>query len=174
MFLPRADSTLFGMANTDTFGSEILKLDLLPIRYSQILDPRVGSGVRSSLEFSKYQSMALDKMVYELNTYILAEELVDKHVKRVACFTHNVVYPKTWWQHFKQDVLKKHRLTRWFVKWRPVVHKHEHKFDQATLEVNLKQYATFPAADLLWTPESIHYGVVVPKEKLSVYYREHL
>lgn len=159
------------MDKTEIFGTETLKLDLLPIRFSQAIDPKVGSLVRGEMTFGKYRSMSLDRMIHELNTFLLAEKLVDKKVKRVAVFTHNVVYPKTWWQHFKQDVLKKHRLTRWFVKWRPVVLKHEHKFEQATLEVDFTQYATFPAADIR-TPESIHNGVVVAKENLNIYFKE--
>lgn len=118
-----------------------------------------------------YKQQTLDGMVYEINSYVLAEKLADKHVKREAVFTHNVVYPASWWQHFKKDVLKKTWLTRWFVNWRPILWVSDYKSEVATLEVNLKQYATFPSADLVLTPESIHQRFIVPYEQMHVDYK---
>lgn len=152
---------------------DVIRLDAMPVRFQRIIDPRLGDFVRSNLFWRTYREEVLDRLVYQLNTYLLGEKLGEQKVTRVARFTHNVVYPKTWWQHFKQDVLKRYRWTRWYVRRWPVVNEHVHKFDQAKLEVDLRQYATFPAADLIMTPETIHNGIVIRHLTYDTYFKEH-
>ena len=144
----------------DVSVREIL-LEQLPVRFARA-EPNIGLTFLSNLDLATRQSQVIDAMVYEMSSFVLAEKLVDKTVEKK--FLVRVHRPASWWQHFKDDVLDRHWLTRWFVRWHPVVYQIEDHED--TLVANFKQYATFPAADIQM-PEKYHKGVVVVKEFLT-------
>lgn len=154
------------MAQTEL--SKSIPLESRRVLVQEIFDPRIGQHLRSNAEFQRYQEQMLDRLVYRLESFVLSEKLVEKRVVKSHVFEHKVRYPRSWWQHFKQDVLDRTRLTRWFVNWKPVKYKTEYKREHATLQADFRQYATFPAADIL-TPPSIHHHLVVPSEELDVF-----
>lgn len=143
-------------------GTELVHLDALKMRVAYAASPDLGMFFRDSLDVRKYQEHTLDKMIYELRACVLAEKLVDKRVEKTAFFS--MQRHSSWWQHFKDDVLDRFWLTRWFVRWRPVTF--ETVESSQTLVADFKQYATFPAADIR-TPEGYHKGIVVAKETIS-------
>lgn len=160
-----------GMATTAIpFETNQILLTSLPITVEHLLDERIGLHVRDRLELEQYQRHTLDGMVYKLSSAVLAEKLVDKRIERTHVFEHKVRYPRSWWQHFKQDVLDKTWLTRWFVDWRPVRYETKYKREVARLQADFTQWAKYPAADLVLAPESVHKHIVVPHEDMSVYW----
>lgn len=141
-----------------------LSLDKLPIRYSAAWDNSLGMHFRDSLELSRYQDQFLDRMIYEMSAFVLAEKLVDKTIKKQARL--RVYVPASWWQHFRQDVYPKlGRLGRWLLRRKPVRTKEIVKYE--TLVANFKQYATYPASDLVMAPKEIHKNIIVLKETIS-------
>ncbi len=119
----------------------------------------IGDTIRNSLDFAVWRDHLVDRMVYQLTADVFAEKLAEERIEKTAFFRVDV--HASWWQHFKDDVLDRYRLTRWFVRWRPVRFKIVES--QQTLVADFKQYALFPAADIV-TPESIHRGFVVVQE----------
>lgn len=167
---PHAFASLFGMANTHLVQPRQVTLDALLVRVEHLLDDRIGMHTRSSAELEAYKSQILDGMVYKLSATVLAEKIVDKRITRSHVFEHKVIYPRSWWQHFKQDVLDKTWLTRWFVDWRPVKLKAEYKREVARLECNFRQYRKYPAADIVLAPPSVHKNVIVTHEDMGIYW----
>lgn len=156
------------MANVIPFESAEILLTALPVTVEHVLDERIGMYTRSQAELERYRRQALDGMVYKLSSAVLAETLVDKRITRSHVFEHKVLYPRSWWQHFKQDVLDKTWLTRWFVDWRPVTYKTEYKREVATLSADFRQYAKYPAADFVLSPPGAHKHVIVTHEDMSI------
>lgn len=153
---------MMSMART-TIETATLTLENRPVRFTHSVDPRIGSHLRDHLEISSWQDHELDRLFYQLESFVLAEKVVEKTVERTG---HMMVsYPASWWQHFKQDALAKTWLTRWFVNWRPVGLHDEHRY--VTLRADFKRYATFPAADAIRTPEHIHKNVVVFSDEIT-------
>lgn len=154
-------------SKTDILQTREVLLRKLPVRVEYLMDDRIGLHTRSATELEAFKSEVLDGMVYRLTSTVLAEQVVDKTVSKTHTFEHKVVFPRSWWQHFKRDALAKLWLTRWFVNWKPVKYETDYKRETMTLTANFKQYAKFPSADLVLTPESIHHGLVVWHEEVS-------
>lgn len=108
--------------------------------------------LRSSLELSSYIDCALQRMVYSLEAYVLAEE-IDNRTKEVS---FQVSIPKSWWQHFKRDV-----TPRWFVNLFPV----RFTVIKKTKSVTFRKLATFPKANIA-LPEELG-SVVINRAELT-------
>lgn len=86
----------------------------------------IPNEVLHNAEFTTYKDVVLDGMVFNLQTYVLADKLVDKQVSKT------VEVPASWWQHLKQDKL------RFLTRRRPV------KTVKHTFDVDFQQYNTYP------------------------------
>lgn len=128
----------------------------------EALDPRIGALTRDSLVFDEWQEHSAYRLVRQLSAYVLSEKLVDKTVSDRR--TLSVDIPASWWQHFKLDVLASFNVGRWFVMKRPVRYRTEKR--EHTFRADFRQWATFPAADVM-TPPDVHHYLVVPKEELT-------
>lgn len=155
---------------TPLLDTRSITLDKLPISI-QHLDDKIGLVLRSSVELERYNHQVLDAMVWKLNAIVLAEKIVEKTIAKSHTFEHKVRYPRSWWQHFKQDVLNRTWVTRWIVRWKPVLLHTEYKYESVTLGADFTQYAKYPAADLVLAPESVHKGHIVVHEELTPYWR---
>lgn len=152
---------------SDILKSETKVLENLKCRVEQQFE-EIGLYTRSSLELKTFQDQFFKNMTYRLGAEVLAEKLVDKTIhERLEL---SIYYPASWWQHFKQDVLNRFWATRWYVRRWPVRQVRDYK--SKTVTANFKQYATFPAVDIV-TPTSYHNGVIVAKEMLNVYNQEY-
>ena len=171
----RSLSTLRKMAHTEDIyqrHEELLTLDKILAHASYVIDPRLGQSFRNDLDLTYQRDYVAARLVANLTSTVLAEKIVDKTIEKQAEFEHKVVYPATWWHHFKNDVLTKTFLTRWFVRWRPVLWKVDYKYETATLTANFKQYAKYPACDYIVAPGEVHKQIIVPHEELTYTFRE--
>lgn len=158
------------MANTIPFETNRAVLHNRLISVNRVLDHNVGEYMRSTMRLDEYKDELLDRLVYQLSAYVLAEKLVEKTIEREVEFEHKVVYPSTWWQHFKTDVLMKSFLTRWFVRWRPTRWTTKYKYERSVLRADFRQYALYPAVDYIVTPETFHHNVVIPHEQTNIFF----
>ena len=111
-----------------------VELTKLPIGVSAILDDYVV--VKSGLKFESIIDPMLGGMLYQIKTYILAEE-IDHRSKEVR---FSVRLPSSWWQHFKYD-----KFPAWLLHKFPV--KYEEYYQVKT--VTFRKYATYPKANIL-------------------------
>jgi hypothetical protein len=102
-----------------------------------------------NLRLESWKNDVADALVYQLSTYVLAEE-VENRTKTV-----NFEYPKSWWQMFKQQYFPK-----WLLKRFPV------KTKKDTRLVTFKKYATYPKAPAVAFPEG-YGGKIVYKSFIT-------
>lgn len=74
----------------------------------------VSNSVLDRAEFDVVPDVIMPAMVASLATYVLTDHVLS----RTQWAVHRV--PSSWWQHFKNDVLGAHKITRWFVARYPV------------------------------------------------------
>ena len=116
---------------------EYITLEKLEVGKQCLVDMGV---LRKSLNLEEYIDHMLNAMVYDLRAYVLAEE-VDKRTEIVH---FHIDRPATWWDELKFDVLRKHKLSRWFVNRYPVK---TARFSQ-TKTVTFRKLATYPKANI--------------------------
>jgi len=133
-----------------------LELTKLPIGISVLLSDY--PTVRDGLRLEGVRDLMLQGMIYQLTTYILAEEL-EKRTKEVA-FTYSV--PKNWWEHLKcsfPDWLK-HRFPPKLIQY------------EVTKQVTFKKYATYPKANVLFPDKVgklVRYKSFIEEEESGIY-----
>lgn len=91
------------------------------------------------VELSSYFDQLLRGLALNLRVKITAQKLEPQELYETVY--HDVVIPKTWWDHFKSDYSQKWWF-KWFVKHRPPNMKH-HVF-QKTLKLYAEPILLFP------------------------------
>lgn len=108
------------------------RLDLRQVAAQEFITHNVITGLQR-VELQRYEEMMLDRIVYRLNAYVMAEHLAD------AEHTFTFQWLDGAWQRFKA----KHLPT--FLRWR-IVRPLKYHTEAKTVEV--RSWATFPESTL--------------------------
>ncbi len=115
---------------------ELIKLS---IGVSSVLDDY--TLVKHGLELEQIMKPALRGMMFQIRTYILAEEIDNR--SKVVSITNTFPVYRSWWQHFKGEV---------FPEW--LKRRFPPQFNYATKTgskiVTFRKYATYPKANILF------------------------
>lgn len=120
---------------------------------------RVAPSVAALMDLQAHRDAVVGDLIFRLRAYVLSQHL-DRHTETASQEVEFRV-PASWWQHYKRDVLARHRLTRWFVRWRPA--RTEVHTRTATLTASWEQYATFPESEIVVDPKLGQYRLNVLK-----------
>jgi hypothetical protein len=113
---------------------------------------RIGYGAAQSLNLEMIKEVITDQMIFSLTAEMLAERIGGEQIRKHERVQHVFTPIDGPFQRWK-DRHKTSWWLRWFVRWRPVCRLYEELITNVTLQVDVKDYATFPEHTVAYPPQ---------------------
>lgn len=141
---------------------DTILLEKLRVRSMQ----RFSNEVVERMRIETWREFALDSLVACLEAEIYAEKVHEEKIHIEDERTTFFYFPRSVWQHFKQNQLKGTRLFGWFVRRWPVLNSCEVRKVPFNKTITVEQLAVFPMSPIK-TPPSWRGPVITRYERVQ-------